>query len=96
MRGGRASVIGASLGLLALVIGAGADELRTGQKAAAANDDELREGQKAAAANDDAVVHEVRFRRGTDRLAGSLYCPPGAGAHSAIVMVLGSGPVDRN
>jgi fermentation-respiration switch protein FrsA (DUF1100 family) len=42
------------------------------------------------------VVEEVSFRHGGDNLAGTLYRPPGAGPHAAVVMVLGSGAVDRN
>ena len=41
------------------------------------------------------VVQDVEFAHRADRLAGVLYRPPGPGPHAAIVMLFGSGPVDR-
>jgi len=42
------------------------------------------------------MVEEAGFRHRGDVIVGSLYLPRGVGRHPAVVLVLGSGPRDRD
>jgi uncharacterized protein len=76
------SVVAAGLALLTLTMLPGAKGLT------------LKSQQDPA--REEFIVEEVSFRHDDDALSGSLYRPPGAGPHPAIVMILGSDRHDRD
>jgi pimeloyl-ACP methyl ester carboxylesterase/protein-tyrosine-phosphatase len=56
------------------------------------------EGQppRVARRSEDSRVEDVGFANGDTRLAGTLFLPPVAGRHPALVLLHGSGPQNRN
>jgi uncharacterized protein len=52
--------------------------------------------QSSPASTSEFASEEITFRSGDSVLAGLLTLPPGGGPHSAVVLITGSGPQDRD